>query len=273
MRRNWERGAVTTLAALLLTLASACPSASSGSTGIADVGRCRLGTLPCGKGCMPLDAACCDDGTRRTSSYCTNSAGGGCRVNAGSCKTPAPGLSPVSNSSGPAAAFCCAPNSDEGSFDCAEGQHHCGLSCVPESVPCCPKSATNSECPYSADLTINGVTCLPHPGVLCGVIGDGCASCPSGECCAGNRGSNTGFQCLASTGVCTGTQGNGSGSSNSGGSGSGGNASNCRLVWDCGASSQCAQVYGASTGSAAEPDAATCEMVCQSQGACTCQGC
>lgn len=47
----------------------------------------------------------------------------------------------------------------------------------------------------------------------------------------------------------------------------------CKLVWDCGTSSQCAAVYGAKTGSAAEPDAATCQSICKSQGACTCQGC
>jgi hypothetical protein len=60
------------------------------------------------------------------------------------------------------------------------------------------------------------------------------------------------------------------GSSSSSSSGGGGG---CKLVWDCGASSQCATVYGAKTGSAAEPDAATCASVCESQGACTCQGC
>jgi hypothetical protein len=47
----------------------------------------------------------------------------------------------------------------------------------------------------------------------------------------------------------------------------------CKLVWDCGTSSQCASVYGGKTGSAAEPDAATCQSICKSQGACTCQGC
>jgi hypothetical protein len=47
----------------------------------------------------------------------------------------------------------------------------------------------------------------------------------------------------------------------------------CKLVWDCGTSSQCASVYGGATGRAAEPDAATCASVCKSQGACTCQGC
>jgi hypothetical protein len=47
----------------------------------------------------------------------------------------------------------------------------------------------------------------------------------------------------------------------------------CKLVWNCGASTQCATVYGAKTGSAAQPDAATCASTCKSQGACTCQGC
>lgn len=47
----------------------------------------------------------------------------------------------------------------------------------------------------------------------------------------------------------------------------------CKLVWDCGASTQCATVYGARTGSASQPDAATCASTCKSQGACTCQGC
>lgn len=60
------------------------------------------------------------------------------------------------------------------------------------------------------------------------------------------------------------------GSSSSGGTSSGGA---CRLVWDCGTSSQCATVYGGKTGSAAEPDLTTCQRICKSQGACTCQGC
>ena len=65
--------------------------------------------------------------------------------------------------------------------------------------------------------------------------------------------------------------GRATGSSSSSSSSSGGG--NCRLVWDCGGSSQCATVYGAPTGSANEPDAATCLSVCKSRGACTCQGC
>jgi len=59
------------------------------------------------------------------------------------------------------------------------------------------------------------------------------------------------------------------------GSGGGGGPSGggCRLVWDCGTSSQCASVYGGKTGSLAEPDGPTCASVCKSSGACTCQGC
>jgi hypothetical protein len=62
-------------------------------------------------------------------------------------------------------------------------------------------------------------------------------------------------------------------SSSSSSSSSGGGGS-CKLVWDCGASTQCASAYGGSaTGSASEPDAETCASVCKQQGACTCQGC
>ena len=47
----------------------------------------------------------------------------------------------------------------------------------------------------------------------------------------------------------------------------------CKLVWDCKTSTQCAQVYGAKTGSTPQKDAATCNATCKQQGACTCQGC
>jgi hypothetical protein len=67
------------------------------------------------------------------------------------------------------------------------------------------------------------------------------------------------------------TAGSTSGSSSSGGSSSGGGS--CKLVWDCRSSSHCAQVYGKPTGSAAQPNLATCQSTCKAQGACTCQGC
>jgi hypothetical protein len=47
----------------------------------------------------------------------------------------------------------------------------------------------------------------------------------------------------------------------------------CQLVWNCNSSTQCASVYGAPTGRASQPDAATCASTCKAQGACTCQGC
>ncbi|OFZ21265.1 MAG: hypothetical protein A2X94_07365 [Bdellovibrionales bacterium GWB1_55_8] len=47
----------------------------------------------------------------------------------------------------------------------------------------------------------------------------------------------------------------------------------CRIVWNCNNVAGCITVYGSNTGSAAEPDLATCNAVCASQGACTCQGC
>ena len=47
----------------------------------------------------------------------------------------------------------------------------------------------------------------------------------------------------------------------------------CKLVWDCGTSTQCGMVYGMMRGNAPQPDAATCASTCSSQGACTCQGC
>ena len=40
--------------------------------------RCPVNTVPCGNGCMPMPAVCCDDGSRRTSSYCSNDASAGC---------------------------------------------------------------------------------------------------------------------------------------------------------------------------------------------------
>jgi hypothetical protein len=61
------------------------------------------------------------------------------------------------------------------------------------------------------------------------------------------------------------------GGTSSGGASSGGAA--CKLVWDCGTSSQCATVYGAAKGSASQPNASTCQSTCKAQGACTCQGC
>lgn len=258
-KRIGAREAVPATVGVVLALLVACSPLETDpvtSTGTGLVGRCKYGTVPCGNGCMPVDAACCDDGTRHTSSYCTNSAGGGCRPNANQCTTPSPGQ--------PAAAFCCASNTQEGSFDCPDGQHHCGLACVPIGQACCAADALASDCPYAADSD-----CPAVDGVRCGVKAGTCRTCPMGSCCASDRLDSFGFRCLPPTGVCTGRKAGGSSGSSSGSSGGG----NCKLVWDCGSSSQCAQVYGAKSGSAAEPDATTCAAVCKAQGACTCQGC
>ncbi len=71
---------------------------------------------------------------------------------------------------------------------------------------------------------------------------------------------------LASSGGSSGSSGTSGTSGTSGGAG-------CVLKWDCKTSTQCASVYGKPTGTAAQPDAATCASTCKSQGACTCQGC
>ena len=238
------------------------------------VGRCPKDSYPCGNGCMPINAACCDDGTRHTSSYCTNSAGGGCHLNADRTCT-APGPSGTLDPKGPSA-FCCAANSGfssrpEGSFDCADGTHHCGgTSCVPIGQACCAPGASTADCPAAAHSS----TCPSVSGVPCAVTADLCGHCDLGNCCASDPTKKNGYKCLAATGVCTGIQGTGSGSS-----GSSGTSSGCKLVWDCGALSSpgavtmCTSNYGQKSGSAAEPDKATCDMVCKSQGACTCQGC
>lgn len=289
-KRLRGRGGVAVWVVIGLALSVACslpdtdPAVTDPDYGL--VGRCTRSTVPCGNGCMPESAACCDDGTRRTSNYCTNSAGGGCRPNPSrTCKAPGPSgtLDPREPSE-----FCCSASTSsalpEGSFDCPAGTHHCtGTSCVPIGQRCCPVGASAAECPTAGDKLNNGVTALPEPGVMCGVTAGFLAYCYPGSCCASDPTLAKKFKCLAPTGVCTGTAGNGTGtggSSGSSGSSSGSSGgSGCRLVWDCGAlmsagaKSMCTSNYGAQSGSAAEPNKATCDMVCKSQGACTCQGC
>jgi hypothetical protein len=261
------RVAMMATGGVVLWLAVACdltpePVVADSDYGL--IGRCPKSTYPCGNGCMPLSAACCDDGTRRTSNYCTNSAGGGCRPNPNNdCKAPAPS---GDLSERPPSEFCCASTlsaKPEGSFDCPAGQHHCtGPSCVPIEQPCCAKGSLAADCQSAADST----GCPSRTGVRCGVTAGFCDWCPSGSCCASDPLAENGKKCLPATGVCTGTTGSGSTTSS-------GSPGTCKLVWDCKTSTQCAQVYGAPTGSADEPDKATCEEVCKAQGACTCQGC
>lgn len=105
--------------------------------------------------------------------------------------------------------------------------------------------------------------------MLCGVKGGKCTVCPNDTCCAGAVLPENGFRCIPGSNVCRGSRVGGSSSGASGSSG----GNNCKIVWDCGASTQCGMVYGTMKGSAPEPDKATCDAVCKSQGACSYQGC
>lgn len=158
-----------------------------------------------------------------------------------------------SNSSGGSGGTCPAPSAGQ------EACGSCGSQCFYCANGTCPADACNT---HACDGTAHCSTKSSNPAhstwsycgfcntsQLCGYCAPG--MCPSDPCST----------------TCDGTGGNGP-------VGGGGMSSGtCKLVWDCGSSSQCATVYGASTGSAAEPDAATCQAVCKSQGACTCQGC
>lgn len=101
--------------------------------------RCAQGTTPCGNGCIPVSAVCCDDGTARTSSYCTNAGGGaapGCFANDRDCAAAFP--------SGQRARYCCGKSGTFGSNDCPPGQRHCGLLCP--GLTC----AANERCGQAA---------------------------------------------------------------------------------------------------------------------------
>ncbi len=159
---------------------------------------CPKGTSPCGDGCIPnATAVCCDNGSGATSSYCTNSAGGGCFSNTMQCAAAFP--------SGTNAQFCCAANGTVGSNDCPTGQHHCGLQCYPADHACCPAGSSSADCP---ETSWDPSSCtLPAPtDVGCAVClsNNMCLSCASGECCAGDP--CNGGQCLPSA-VCVGNGG------------------------------------------------------------------
>ncbi|MBN2496906.1 MAG: hypothetical protein JXR96_20110 [Deltaproteobacteria bacterium] len=187
-----------------LALASACALALAGVLTACfslDIDRgfgCPDGTVPCGNGCRPAkDTVCCDDGTRHTSSYCTNSAGGGCFPNDDSrdCQAGFP--------LGARAEFCCAANGTFGSNDCPAGQHHCGLLCQPLDVPCCEGEACTS---FS---TLSTCSWEANPCAYCPSRGY-CVSCPADFCCADDTCAGEG-RCVAST-VCVGVGGSGDGS-------------------------------------------------------------
>jgi hypothetical protein len=171
--------------------------------------KCRAGTHPCGDGCIPTMAVCCDDGAGKTSSYCTNGATG-CFPNddARGCQAVFPG--------GTRAKFCCGDTGAIGSNDCPDGQHHCGTLCQPTSEPCCPPGASAQDCP---EKSWDSSSCKTDPGrVGCGicVAKDVCVSCAPGFCCQGGLVcGGAGARCTAGP-ACTGKSG-GLGSSTGGG--------------------------------------------------------
>ncbi len=184
-----------------LVLLASCGDAASDL-----VERCERGTVPCGNGCMPEGAACCDDGNRSTSSYCPDAAGRGCRKARGGevCMPPAPRFE--------ASLYCCSERSSGGSFDCDEGSRHCGLKCIPFGYPCCAEGKSNDDCPWAYQRQPDGDPTCPTQGVvLCGYssIANRCAYCPVGECCSFGGAGGPGFHCAYASvaeapDVCTG---------------------------------------------------------------------
>jgi hypothetical protein len=171
---------------------------------------CRAGTHPCGDGCIPTLAVCCDDGSGSTSSYCTNGAAG-CVPN-----TDARGCNAVFPA-GVRAQFCCGESGTIGSNDCPEGEHHCGTLCQPVGEPCCPPGSSSADCP---ERSWDSAGCQVEAGrVGCGVCVEKkvCVSCGPGFCCQGGQVcGGQGAQCIAGS-ACTGMSG---GAGSGGGSGS-----------------------------------------------------
>lgn len=169
---------------------------------------CPAGNHPCGNGCIPTMAVCCDDGNKKTSSFCTNGATG-CSPNADSrCQAIFP--------SGTTAKFCCGTSGTIGSNDCPEGQHHCGTLCQPAEQPCCPPGSSSEQCP---ERSFSSASCSNPPGeVGCGICvkTNVCISCPPGSCCQGGVVcGGTGAKCIRGS-ACTGeTGGTGGGSAGS----------------------------------------------------------
>lgn len=178
---------------------------SCSSNGGRDAGtRCPYNFVPCGTGCMPVNATCCLDslGNEVGSSYCLKPAEAGCRPARPECTQPAPASS--------AAAFCCSSSGSEGSQDCAgANEHHCGLFC--RTTSCCegpmasacrdagevtPACKTNGESCSASSPCCAGAVC--ELGVCCQGTG---SSCQSGDCCFGSCTAGT-CACSPSGGFC-----------------------------------------------------------------------
>jgi hypothetical protein len=183
--------------AWILAVAASCAACSSGAK--PDF-YCPKGTAPCGNGCRPAEAVCCEDSNdSKSSSYCTNGAGGGCYPNPnGGCAAAVP--------SGAVAKFCCSSNTSIGSNDCPEGQHHCGLLCQANSVPCCAKNASDADCPTKSGSASEGVGCG-----CCRATGV-CYQCNTGYCCGGSDPCTGNGQCFPGGRVCVAVAPSGGGS-------------------------------------------------------------
>ena len=154
---------------------------------------CPKDTVPCGNGCIPPTGVCCDDGTGKTSSYCTNQATG-CFVNDRGCQAVFP--------SGTTGKYCCGTAGSIGSNDCPEGQHHCGLLCQSQDRPCCADNASSADCP-TMSWDPSGCTSAKAGYLGCGVCRatKSCIACAPGDCCSGDPCGN--MACIASS-ACTG---------------------------------------------------------------------
>lgn len=220
---------------------AACSSGASSFT-------CPKGQVPCGDGCIPGSGVCCEGhfAGATGSSYCTNTAGGGCFGNPNSAAQTCAAAFP----SGVNARYCCSANSSIGSNDCPAGQHHCGLNCQPSGTPCCPSGSSSADCPSAADDCSRG-------GVSCGSCNGLCYSCDPGECCNGD---------VCAQGYCTAPKA-GSACTGVPVTGSGGGGGSCAVTFQ-----QCCP-SGAGNGDCCPPPNCACPSGTSDRGICTSGGC
>jgi hypothetical protein len=106
----------------LLTMAVLLSLVGCGGGKTGTAATCPSSMIPCGPGCMPKDAVCCDP--VNGNSYCASAAGGGCIAQTGCSDTSEPSR------------FCCSTNSSIGSYDCPTGLA-CGIACEAAGSSCC----------------------------------------------------------------------------------------------------------------------------------------
>ena len=209
----WSLGILGCVAVALLGCKAALnePAGSSGSS--KTLFRCKLGTVPCGNGCMPQGAICCNTGSTTESSYCTNRAGGGCYpVPVGESIVQPDAVS----GEGQPGYWCSQTPIDTqqpefASFTCKTGMHACGNACYALDTPCCPDGSSDSQCPVAA---VEAGSCRAGNDA-CGLcIATGlCVSCTSGEQCSVDPCNPEGGGCFNPNGVVDNSSGDGTGGS------------------------------------------------------------